>query len=168
MLRTCLILTIFRVVNIIAFYVGKPFYRYRRLQGNPFMPILQVLIAAIRKRNLLCPSNPASMSENFQGRLLSHTSRLRFLDNAAIVEENNIEQKDSQWRSATVTRVEETKLILNVIPIWLTSLVVGVCTANHTVKQAAAMNLKINNSFKIPPASMESVSAFGTIICPNI
>ncbi|KAG4989757.1 hypothetical protein JHK85_032740 [Glycine max] len=148
--------------------LSLPFYRYRRLQGNPFMPILQVLIAAIRKRNLLCPSNPASMSENFQGRLLSHTSRLRFLDNAAIVEENNIEQKDSQWRSATVTRVEETKLILNVIPIWLTSLVVGVCTANHTVKQAAAMNLKINNSFKIPPASMESVSAFGTIICPNI
>jgi len=79
MLRTCLILTIFRVVNIIAFYVGKPFYRYRRLQGNPFMPILQVLIAAIRKRNLLCPSNPASMSENFQGRLLSHTSRLRYI-----------------------------------------------------------------------------------------
>ena len=27
----------------------------------------------------------------------------RFLDKAAIVEENNIEQKDSQWRSATVT-----------------------------------------------------------------
>ncbi|KAG5049037.1 hypothetical protein JHK85_010140 [Glycine max] len=72
----CLILTIFVALNIIAFYVGKPFYRYRRLQGNPFMPILQVLIAAIRKRNLLCPSNPASMSENFQGRLLSHTSRL--------------------------------------------------------------------------------------------
>ncbi|KHN17879.1 Putative peptide/nitrate transporter [Glycine soja] len=148
--------------------IGRDSNSYRRLQGNPFMPILQVLIAAIRKRNLLCPSNPASMSENFQGRLLSHTSRLRFLDNAAIVEENNIEQKDSQWRSATVTRLEETKLILNVIPIWLTSLVVGVCTANHTIKQAAAMNLKINNSFKIPPASMESVSAFGTIICPNI
>ncbi|KAL5124777.1 Protein NRT1/ PTR FAMILY 5.6 [Glycine soja] len=56
--------------------VGRDSNSYRRLQGNPFMPILQVLIAAIRKRNLLCPSNPASMSENFQGRLLSHTSRL--------------------------------------------------------------------------------------------
>lgn len=78
-----LILTIFMVLTVIAFYVGKPFYRYRRPEGNPLTPILQVLIAAIRKRNLSYPSNPALLyevpkSEKSQGRLLSHTCRLRY------------------------------------------------------------------------------------------
>ncbi|XP_027335809.1 protein NRT1/ PTR FAMILY 5.6-like [Abrus precatorius] len=168
----CLILTVFMALTIIAFYLGKPFYRYRKPEGNPFTLILQVLIAAIRKRNLQYPSNPTLLfevpnSDKSQGRLLSHTSRLRFLDKAAIVEEKHVEQKDNAWRLATVTRVEETKLIVSVVPIWLTSLMVGVCASQGStlfVKQAATMSLKISNNFEIPPASMVSVSAFGTLI----
>jgi peptide/histidine transporter 3/4 len=41
----------------------------------------------------------------------------RFLDKAAIKEDIHVDQKDNPWRLATVTRVEETKLILNIIPI---------------------------------------------------
>ncbi|CAJ1863213.1 unnamed protein product [Sphenostylis stenocarpa] len=172
----CLILTIFMALTVIAFCVGKPFYRYRRTEGNPLTPILQVLTAAVRKRNLSCPSNPALLYEvpeslRSQGRLLRHTSRLRFLDKAAIIEEKHVEQKDNPWRLATVTRVEETKLVLNLVPIWLTSLTVGVCVAQGTtlfVKQAAAMNLNISDDVKIPPASMFSVSAAGTLIAVPI
>ncbi|RDX76411.1 Protein NRT1/ PTR FAMILY 5.7, partial [Mucuna pruriens] len=171
-----LILTIFMALTIIAFYVGKPFYRYRRSEGNPLKSLIQVLIAAIKKRNLSCPSNPALLhevpeSENSQRRLLSHTNRLRFLDKAAIIEEKHVEHKNNPWRLATVTRVEETKLIVNVVPIWLTSLTAGVCVAQGStlfVKQAAAMNLNISESFKIPPASMASVSAVGTLIAVPI
>ncbi|XP_020207189.1 protein NRT1/ PTR FAMILY 5.7 isoform X2 [Cajanus cajan] len=165
-----LTLTIFMALTIIAFYVGKSFYRYRRADGNPLTPFLQVLIAAMRKRNLPCPSNPAllhEVPEKSQGRLLTHTNGLRFLDKAAIVEEKHVEQKENPWRLATVTRVEETKLVINVVPIWLTSLIVGICVAQGStlfVKQAAGMNLKITDSFKIPPASMASISAVGTII----
>ncbi|XP_047161930.1 protein NRT1/ PTR FAMILY 5.6-like [Vigna umbellata] len=165
-----LILTICMALTIIVFYMGMPFYRYRRTEGNPLMQILQVLIAAIRKRNLFCPLNPALLheipkSENSQGRLLSHTSRLRFLDKAAIVEDT--EEKENPWRLATVTRVEETKLIVNVVPIWLTTLIIGVCIAQSQtlfVKQAAAMNLNIGHNFKIPAASMVSVTAICTMI----
>ncbi|KAL2333297.1 hypothetical protein Fmac_014510 [Flemingia macrophylla] len=168
----CLILTMIMVLTFIAFNAGMPFYRYRHAEGNPFMPILQVLVAAIRKRNMSCPSNPDLLyelpkSDKSQGRLLSHTSRLRFLDKAAIVEEKYSEQKVSPWRLRTVTRVEETKLILNVVPVWLTSLLVGVCVAQSStlfVKQAASMNLNISHKFKIPPASMSTLSAFGSII----
>ncbi|KAL2333299.1 hypothetical protein Fmac_014512 [Flemingia macrophylla] len=165
-----LILTIFMALTVIAFFLGKPFYRYRRADGNPLTPFFQVLVAAIRKRNLHCPSNPALLHEDpekSQGRLLSHSTSLRFLDKAAIFEEKHVEHKDNPWRLATVTRVEETKLVLNVVPIWLTSLIVGICVAQGStlfVKQAAGMNLKIGNSFKIPPASMASISAVGTII----
>ncbi|KAG2406301.1 Protein NRT1/ PTR FAMILY 5.7 [Vigna angularis] len=169
----CLALAIVMALTIIAFYMGIPFYRYKmKPKENPFLPILQVLIAAVRKRNLSCPSNPALLfevpeSENSQRRLLSHTSRFRFLDKAAIVEEKYTEEKENPWRLATVTRVEETKLILNVVPIWLTSALVGVSVAYGTtlfVKQSAAMNLKISNSFEIPPASMLSLAGFVTMV----
>ncbi|KAI5407511.1 protein NRT1/ PTR FAMILY 5.7 isoform X2 [Lathyrus oleraceus] len=157
---------------LLAFYVGKPFYRYRRPQGNTLKPILQVLVAAIRKRKLSCPSNPDLLyevpkSDNSQGRLLSNTSNLRFLDKAAIIEDTQAPKKKNPWGLATVTRVEETKLILNIIPIWLTSLTTGICLAQGStlfVKQAASMNLKVNDSFSIPPASVSSASAFGILI----
>ncbi|BAT85987.1 hypothetical protein VIGAN_04359600 [Vigna angularis var. angularis] len=58
-----LILTICMALTIIVFYMGTPFYRYRRTEGNPLMQILQVLTAAIRKRNLICPLNPALLHE---------------------------------------------------------------------------------------------------------
>ncbi|KAK8473778.1 hypothetical protein PHAVU_001G237300 [Phaseolus vulgaris] len=168
----CLIITIIMALTIITFYAGKSFYRYRRTQGNPLTPILQVLVAAIRKRNLSCPSNPALLnevpeSERAKGRFLRLTSTLSFLDKAAIIEEGHIEEKNNPWRLVTVTRVEETKLVINLVPIWLTSLTVGVCVAQGTtlfVKQAAAMNLRISDNFKIPAASMSSISAVGTLI----
>ena len=50
-------------LTIMNFYEEKPFYRYRRTKGNPLTPILQVLIAAIRKRDLSYPSNPALLCE---------------------------------------------------------------------------------------------------------
>ncbi|WJX38355.1 hypothetical protein P8452_26026 [Trifolium repens] len=166
-----LILTILMALCIIAFYVGKSFYRYRRPEGNTLKPILQVLIAAIRKRKLSCPSNPALLYEvpmsDTKGRLLCNTKNLRFLDKAAIVEDKHLGEKHSPWRLATVTRVEETKLILNIIPIWLTSLTTGICVAQAStlfVKQAAAMNLKLSDSFTIPPASIASAAALGTLI----
>ena len=85
-----LIVTILMTLTVIAFCMGKRFYRYRRTEGNPLTPILQVLIAAMRKRNLSCRSNPALLhevpeSERSQGRLLSHTNRLRYLSHMDLV-----------------------------------------------------------------------------------
>ncbi|KAJ7964587.1 Protein NRT1/ PTR FAMILY 5.6 [Quillaja saponaria] len=167
-----LILAIAMTVTIITFYIGKPFYRYRIPEGSPITPMLQVIIAATRKRHLACPSDHTLLhevpkSEKSQGRLLSHTSRLRFLDKAAIMEEESMELKDNPWRLSTVTKVEETKLFLNVFPIWFCSLTFGVFATQATtffIKQAASMNLKIIKNFKIPPASISTVDAIAIII----
>lgn len=100
----------------------------------------------------------------------------RFLDKAAVVEEKEKnttinEQKHDPWRLATVTKVEEVKLIVNTIPIWLTSLAFGLCLAQPStffVKQAATMNLNITNHFKIPPASVYAVGAIGMIVTVTV
>lgn len=75
-----LILTITLAITVVTFYMGKYCYRYRVVEGSPLMPMLQVLVAAIRKRNLPNPSNPDLLFEVHkysQRRLLLHTNRLR-------------------------------------------------------------------------------------------
>ncbi|XP_022767613.1 protein NRT1/ PTR FAMILY 5.6-like [Durio zibethinus] len=167
-----IILTIVMAWSLLIFIIGRPYYRYRMPSGSPLTPMLQVFVAAISKRKLPYPSNPAELyevpkSEKTQGRLLCHTKKLNFLDRAAIVEDNeNSIDKQSPWRLATVTKVEEMKLVLNMIPIWLASLPFGICVAQAStffIKQGATMNRNIGN-FQLPPASIYSLAAIGMII----
>lgn len=78
-----LILTAVMAVSIVIFVIGRPFYRYRRPSGSPLTPLLQVLVAAIRKRKLPYPSNPCLLHEipktanNAHGRFLYHTHKLK-------------------------------------------------------------------------------------------
>lgn len=77
------VLTIVMAVSLVIFIAGRPFYRFRKPNGSPLAPMLQVLVAAFKKRNLPHPSNPAhlheinSNSEKSQGRLLCHTKKLK-------------------------------------------------------------------------------------------
>lgn len=71
------------------------------------------------------------------------------------------------WRLGTLTRVEEAKLVLNMIPIWLTSLMFGVCVAQSStffVKQGQFMNRSFGGTFQIPQASVYALSAVGMIV----
>ncbi|KAI3721243.1 hypothetical protein L2E82_32249 [Cichorium intybus] len=163
-----LILTITMAITILIFYLGKPFYRYRVPQGSPLTPIVQVLVAAFIKRKLPHPSTPDLLYEVPEsGRLLNHTNKLRFLDKACIVEDNWVPEAYG-WKLMTVTKVEETKLIVNMIPIWLTSLQFGVCIAQPAtffVKQSSTMNRMMGKKFEIPSASVNSITAIGMLLC---
>ncbi|XP_062166878.1 protein NRT1/ PTR FAMILY 5.6-like [Alnus glutinosa] len=173
-----IILTAVMAVSLVIFAIGRPFYRYRTATGSPLTPLLQVLVAAIRKRNLPHPSTPDQLyeipkTEKTLGRLLCHTKKLKFLDKAAILEDKNnpAAEKQNLWRLATVTKVEELKLVLNVIPIWVATLPFGICIAQSTtffIKQSVTMNRKIGNGFVIPPASIYSLAAIGMIISVTI
>lgn len=96
----------------------------------------------------------------------------RFLDKAAIIEHTEDEstsasEKLNQWRLATVTQVEEAKLILAMVPIWFVSLPYGMClaqTSTFFVKQGSTMDRKLGSSFEIPAASIYSLSAMGMLV----
>lgn len=94
----------------------------------------------------------------------------RFLDKAAIIENHESNEaalkKQNPWRLATVTQVEEFKLIIAMAPIWLSSLVFGIGVAQGTtffIKQGSAMDRKISKHFEIPAASMATLIALGMI-----
>ncbi|XP_073289301.1 protein NRT1/ PTR FAMILY 5.6-like [Primulina huaijiensis] len=168
-----IILTAVMLLSILIFCLGRPFYRFRKPTGSPLKPMLQVLVAAILKRNLGYPPPDqlyeVSKSDKTNGRLLFHTKNLEFLDKAAIIDETQdlAVNKPNQWRLATVTNVEELKLIINMIPIWLTTLPFGICVAQAStffIKQGTTLNLKIIHNFKIPPASIYALAAIGMIV----
>ncbi|KAH9602819.1 hypothetical protein KSS87_004887 [Heliosperma pusillum] len=167
-----LILAITMAVSLLVFICGRPFYRYKNSPlGSPLTTLLQVFVAAFVKRNLPSPSDPSflyevSMSPDKSS--LSHTDRLRCLDKAAIIEDDgNDGQPASQWRLARVTQVEELKLVINMIPIWLSCLVFGVGIAQGTtffIKQGSVMNRRISKHFEIPPATLFIMTAIGMVI----
>ncbi|PON59933.1 Proton-dependent oligopeptide transporter [Parasponia andersonii] len=169
-----IVLTMVMAISLLIFIIGRPVYRYRRPVGSPLTPMLQVLVAAIRKRKLPYPSNPAyhlyeaPEFEKSQGRLLCHTMKLKFLDKAAIIEDiGNSADKENPWRLATVTKVEEMKLVLNLIPIWVATLPFGISIAQSStffIKQGVTLNRKIANGFEIPPASIYALAAIGMIV----
>ncbi|KAJ0258828.1 Protein NRT1/ PTR FAMILY 5.6 [Hirschfeldia incana] len=170
-----IILTAVMTISLLIFLVGKPFYRYQKPLGSPLTPMLQVFVAAIAKKKLPYPSDISLLHEvskaEFNGRLLSHTTHVKFLDKAAIIEDNTPQalQKQSPWRLASLTKVEETKLIINMIPIWLSVLVFGICAAQAStffIKQATVMDRHISgkNSFTIPSASIYCLTAITLIM----
>ncbi|BAT97306.1 Protein NRT1/ PTR FAMILY 5.7 [Vigna angularis] len=167
-----IILTVVMAISLLIFLIGRPYYRYTTPTGSPLTPMLQVLVAAISKRKLPYPSSSTqlyelSKAESNGERFLVHTKKLKFLDKAAITEnEGNLEEKQSPWRLATVTKVEELKLIINMIPIWVFTLPFGICAAQTStffIKQGAIMNRKLGNGFEVPPASIFTLAALGMI-----
>ncbi|MFS8032741.1 putative proton-dependent oligopeptide transporter family, PTR2 family proton/oligopeptide symporter [Helianthus anomalus] len=172
-----IILTMTMACSIVIYVIGRPFYRYRK-PGSPIKPLFQVCAAAFTKRNLPYPSSPNELHEDpkpekAQQRLLCHTEAFKFLDKAAIIEEKYFSEKKQcdPWRLSTVTTVEELKLLLNMIPIWLTSLPFGMCVAQSTtffIKQGALMDRKITHRFALPPASIYGLAAFGMIFLVTV
>lgn len=78
-----IIFTVVMAFSLLIFVAGKSFYRYRMPNGSPLTPMLQVLVAAISKRRLPHPSNPAQLYEaptshtSNNKRLLCHTKKLK-------------------------------------------------------------------------------------------
>ncbi|XP_042404449.1 protein NRT1/ PTR FAMILY 5.6-like [Zingiber officinale] len=167
------VLTANMCFSLVVFVAGKSFYRYRKPVGSPFTPMAQVVASALAKRALPLPSDAGELYEapKTEQRLLCHTNKLRFLDKAAIIEHKDdaaafaIEQSNP-WRLATVTQVEELKLIIGMVPIWLTALPFGIAVSQSStffIKQASVMDRKLGG-FEIPPASVFALGAVGMLI----
>lgn len=173
--------TVAMAISIPVFIYGTPFYRHVIPGGSPITRVAQVFVAAIRNRKKRLPSETGMFHEDWDvearksgQRLLSRTDTFKWLDKAAIAVEADDDADDvsgrrsiraqvpSPWRVCTVTQVEETKLLLRMVPIWLSCLIYGMCISQGTtffVKQGVTMDRRMGSHFEIPPASLLTFSA---------
>lgn len=167
--------TIAMGLSVVVFILGSPLYRKVKPGGSPLVRLAQVIVACVRKRNVVVPSDSALLYKNQQldaaiscnGRLL-HTDQFRCIDRAAIVDDSDMREpnKPNLWRLSTVHRVEELKCILRMLPVWAAGILL-ITSYSHvgsfTIQQARTMDRHLSRSFQIPPASM-SVFTVSTVL----
>ncbi|GLJ35464.1 hypothetical protein SUGI_0713210 [Cryptomeria japonica] len=159
------VITAALIISGIVFLIGTPFYRHKIVAGSPLKRMGKVFMRVIRNWKVKAPSDPSTLYEVdpkeyiAKGRYpIAHTSALRFLDKAAIVKDGNVSSKIS-----TVTEVEETKLMIGMLPIWVATItpsILGPQAGTLFVKQSETLNRHLGSSFQIPAAS---VTAFLTL-----
>ncbi|GMI63988.1 CHLORINA 1, ARABIDOPSIS THALIANA NITRATE TRANSPORTER 1, nitrate transporter 1.1 [Hibiscus trionum] len=159
------------LIWLVVFLSGTKRYRFKKLVGSPLTQIAAVFVAACKNRNLALPSDPSllfNIDDAAQGlkkkkQKLPHSKQFRFLDRAAIKDPSVPEA--NKWSLATLTDVEEVKLVLRMLPIWATTVMFWTVYAQMTtfsVSQATTMERHIGR-FQIPPASL-TVFFVGSIL----
>ncbi|XP_042516838.1 protein NRT1/ PTR FAMILY 5.2-like [Macadamia integrifolia] len=151
-------------ISVLIFLAGTTFYRHRLPTGSPFTRMAKVIMAAFRNWRIPIPSDPKQLYEldlqeyASKGKYrIDSTNTLRFLNKASVRTASN-----SPWKLCSVTQVEETKQMLCMIPILISTFVPSIMVAQINtlfIKQGTTLDRKIGN-FSIPPASL---TAFVTI-----
>ncbi|XP_021719781.1 protein NRT1/ PTR FAMILY 5.5-like [Chenopodium quinoa] len=130
--------------------VGNP---APRPQGSPLTTIFRVLFAAVSKSFFSRPQDMNELYENPNSlqELLPHTNGLRCLDKAAIIEAEPVleQQVKKRWSLCKVTEVEETKIFIRTIPIWMTFIVCGFVSslgATYFLEQANHLDRRVGKA----------------------
>ncbi|XP_022995457.1 protein NRT1/ PTR FAMILY 6.3-like [Cucurbita maxima] len=153
------------VLGLAIFLMGTRRYRFKKLAGSPLTQIAAVFVTAWKKRKLDLPSDSSSLFEiedavdgsGKKKQKLPRSKQFRFLDKAAIKDEENVGNVVNKWTLSTLTDIEEVKLVLRMLPIWATTIIFWTVYAQMTtfsVSQATTMNRHIGKSFEIPAASL--------------
>ncbi|XP_027173483.1 protein NRT1/ PTR FAMILY 3.1-like [Coffea eugenioides] len=163
-------------LSTMAFIGGSPLYRKVKPGGSPLVRLTQVIVAAFKKRNVVAPADSSLLYKNkvldagiSSSGMLLHTNHLRWLDQAAIVTDRDIDESNQPnlWRLSTVHRVEELKSMIRILPIWAAAILLITSYSNQhsfTIQQARTMDRHLSPSFAIPPASLAIFSVSTLVI----
>nr|XP_024372616.1 protein NRT1/ PTR FAMILY 8.3-like [Physcomitrium patens] len=171
--------TVLMGIYLVLYILGSKSYRHKTPVGSSFTQIGQVIVAAVRNFRIQVPADPALLyevddKESLQAgaRHITHSNSMRFLDKAAVLPNpsegsSSDIQKHSPWKLATVTEVEEVKLVLRLLPIWVAALIFQTPSAQISTfytRQGSTLNVNFGPNFKIPAASLQSIIPI-TIVC---
>ncbi|VAI13221.1 unnamed protein product [Triticum turgidum subsp. durum] len=148
------------LLGLLVVAAGLPFYRNQVPQGSPLTRILQVLVVAFRNRKIEvgegleeAHESSTEVGTGYNGSL-SQTNSLKFLDKACI---NRGEKGD--WLVCSVTKVEETKIVLRMLPIFISS-VIGYISSiilfTFTVQQGGLTNTRLGK-IHVSPATLSVI-----------
>ncbi|MBA0689282.1 hypothetical protein Goari_007017 [Gossypium aridum] len=156
------------LASIPVFLLGSPIYRTKIPAGSPITTMFKVLIAAVCNN---CKSkNPSNAVMGMKTSPSSYTTETGEEGNATKVKVPSqtltedleflnkavTEKTVSPILQCTVKQVEEVKVVLKIIPVFMCTIMLNCCLAQlstFSIQQAATMNTKIG-SLKVPPASL--------------
>ncbi|PUZ66613.1 hypothetical protein GQ55_3G332800 [Panicum hallii var. hallii] len=155
-------------LSLLLFYVGTPFYRHKPVRrdaaAGPARLVGRVFRGAFANRRRQLPCDAGELQEHETAwyaaagkRRLHRTPALRFLDRAALRSLTEDEEGTGR-RPCTVTEVEEVKLMVGMMVVWLTTLVPCTVWAQVNtlfVKQGTTLDRSVGG-MRIPAASLGS------------
>ncbi|KAL6652478.1 hypothetical protein ACP70R_011403 [Stipagrostis hirtigluma subsp. patula] len=148
----CAILILLGLLGVVA---GLPFYRNKVPEGSPLTRMLQVLVVAFRNRRFELPERLEEAQESSVEpgsiKKLSQTNSLRFLDKACINR-----GKDGAWSLCSMTKVEETKIVLRMFPLFVSSMIGYISNPilfTFTVQQGGMTNTRLGK-IHVSPATL--------------
>ncbi|WVZ97979.1 hypothetical protein U9M48_043474 [Paspalum notatum var. saurae] len=158
--------TVGLALSLLLFYFGTPFYRHkpvpRDTAAGPARLVGRVFREAFANRRRPLPDSAGELQEHETAwytaagkRRLHHTPAFRFLDRAALIRST---EEETSRRHCTVTEVEEVKLIIGMIVVWLSTLVPCTIWAQVNtlfVKQGTTLDRSLGG-VRIPAASLGS------------
>ncbi|XP_076927180.1 protein NRT1/ PTR FAMILY 2.11-like [Bidens hawaiensis] len=158
--------TLLMFLSCVVFFVGTKIYVIVRPVGSPLTNNFQVLVAALKKRKLKVPTEPAvSLFNHFSTKSINaklpYSNQLKFLNKAAIITlKDNVNPDGSpgnRWTLCSIQQIEEVKCVIKTIPIWFACIIYNVSLNNmqsYTVFQALQSNRRLkHSSFSVPAAS---------------
>ncbi|KAF2910500.1 hypothetical protein DAI22_11g104500 [Oryza sativa Japonica Group] len=148
----------FVLLGLLVWAAAFPLYRNRLPTGSPITRILQVFVAAFRKRNVRLPEDPSELKQINQDddnnalEVLPRTDGFGCLEKAAVRTGNDA----GAWSLCSVNQVEETKILLRMAPIFAAAVLGYIpmpLILTFTVQQGSTMNTKLG-SVHISPATL--------------
>ncbi|XP_058731203.1 protein NRT1/ PTR FAMILY 8.3-like [Vicia villosa] len=166
---------LFMGLSVGSFFLGTPLYRFQKPRGSPLTSMCQVVLASVRKQNLVVPEDSSLLYEmpnkksGVEGsRKLMHRDDLRYFDRAAVVSdsENRSGDYSNPWRLCTVSQVEELKILIRMLPIWSTGIIFSAAYAQMStlfLEQGTMMDTNVS-SFKLSPASLSTFDVASVVL----
>lgn len=166
--------TLLMLIALVFFFSGTRLYDFVPPEGSVFSGIIQVFVAAYRKRKLMLPAeddaieqesllfNPVIRNERIMK--LPLTLQFRCLNKAAIKREGELKEDGTiakPWTLCTVQQIEEVKCLLRIVPIWASGIVGFVALSQQftfAVLQGLMMDRHMGPHFEIPPATLGTLS----------
>ncbi|RWR85295.1 protein NRT1/ PTR FAMILY 5.4-like protein [Cinnamomum micranthum f. kanehirae] len=159
---------------LVIFFLGRNSYQRQATSGSSLTRVAQVLVAAARKSHLPSTMNNIHWEGEDTGfdserRSIARTKQFRFLDKASFIDEIDASHECiDKWRLCSTAQVEEVKMLIRLVPIWVSCLMYAVVVAQPNtffIKQSSTLDRKIGN-FVVPAASLQvamGLTAFVTV-----
>ncbi|XP_051217996.1 protein NRT1/ PTR FAMILY 4.5 [Lolium perenne] len=148
------------LLGLLIVAAGFPFYRNQVPEGSPLTRVLQVLVVAFRNMKLEAPENleearkinPEAGTVSIDA--YSQTNSLKFLNKACINR-----GKSGAWSVCSATKVEETKIVLRFLPIFISSVfgyISNIIIFTFTVQQGGMTNTRLGK-IHVEPATLFAI-----------